>query len=122
MLKKSILFAALSAAALAWSSAHAAPQLGPEGFIVVGPDGSVIRATKGFVSSHAGTGQYEIDVVSSVHGCVYSATAGSGDATLPPRSFASAVGRDELPTAIMVGTFDGNGQPADLGFHLIVRC
>ncbi len=122
MFKKSILFAILSSAALVWSCAHAAPQGGREGFIVVNPDGSAVRASKGFLSSHAGAGQYEIDVANSVHGCAFSATAGSGDATLPPRSFASAVGRTELPTAIMVATYDGNGQPADLGFHLIVRC
>jgi len=69
------------------------PQLSAEGFIVVNPDGSAVPRVEGLPVVACGLrDNIEIDVVSSVHGCAFSATAGSGDATLPPRSFASRRG------------------------------
>jgi hypothetical protein len=91
------------------------------GFVVAAPDGTVIRGT-GYTVFHVTTGQYEVDTVPDVHSCAYSITAGSGDTTVPPVSIATAVGRRESRTAIMVATFDSAGQYADEGFHLIVRC
>ena len=91
------------------------------GYVVAAPDGTVVRGT-GYTVFHVTTGQYEIDTIPDVHSCAYSVTAGSGDTTIPPVSIATAVGRRENHTAIMVATFDGTGNYADEGFYLIVRC
>jgi hypothetical protein len=92
-----------------------------DGFVVSAGDGTVLRGS-GYSVFHIDAGQYEVDTTPDVHSCTYSVTAGSGDTTLPPHSFATAVGRRENHTAIMIATYDGSGQYADMGFHLIVRC
>ncbi len=112
----------MAAILLAASSAEAGSAPISDGFIVVNADGSKARGTATFVSNNFDTGQYEIDVQNDIPRCVFSATAGSSDATPPPIGFAIAFGRGENHTAIMVSTFDGNGQPANRGFHLVVRC
>jgi hypothetical protein len=91
------------------------------GFVVSAPDGSVVRGT-GYSVFHVDTGKYEVDTAPNIHSCAYSITAGSGDATVPPVSIATVVGRRENQNAIMVATFDSSGHYADEGFHLVVRC
>src|SRR6185312_1069569 len=109
------------AAMLAPTAVFAAPP-SFDGYVVAAPDGTVLRGT-GYTVFHVSTGKYEVDTVpNDVHSCAYSVTAGSGDAKIPPVSIATAVGRRENHTAVMVATFDAAGQPADEGFHLIVDC
>jgi len=91
------------------------------GFVVAGSDGKVIRGT-GYQVTHFATGQYEIDTIPDVHSCAYSVTAGSGDTTVPAPAIATAVGRRENHTAVMVATYGLDKQYADAGFHLIVQC
>lgn len=93
-----------------------------DGFVVAKGDGTVVRGT-GYTVFHISAGKYEVDTIPlDVHPCTYIITAGSGDATLPPPSIATAVGRRENHTAVMVATYDAQGNYADEGFHLIVRC
>ncbi|HTT99533.1 MAG TPA: hypothetical protein VMF58_15905 [Rhizomicrobium sp.] len=93
------------------------------GYVVSAPDGTVSRGTS-YDVTHFGTGQYEIDTPQGddVHACAYSVTAGSVNAVIPAPAIATAVGRRENHTAVMVSTFDLNGDYADSGFHLIVQC
>jgi hypothetical protein len=98
-----------------------APPPPQNGFVVANGDGTVVRSTL-YTVFHVTTGQYEVDTIPNIHPCAYSVTAGSGDATIPAPTIATAVGRRENHTAIMVATFDHDGNYADAGFHLIVRC
>jgi len=91
------------------------------GFVVAKGDGTVVRSTL-YSVFHVTTGRYEVDTIPDIHPCAYSVTAGSGDSTIPSPAIATAVGRTENHTAIMVATFGQDGSYADAGFHLIVRC
>jgi hypothetical protein len=125
VLKKSFCFGIACMALLASAPANIARSSthGFEGFIVVNPDGTEARGSAGYSSSHVTNGQYEIDTISSVQDCAFSVTEGSSDSTAPVIGFATAVGRGAEDTmAVMVATYDANGQFADRGFHLIVRC
>lgn len=101
--------------------AGAPPPPPQNGFVVAKGDGTVVRSTL-YTVFHITTGRYEVDTIPDVHHCTYSITAGSGDATVPSPAIATAVGRRENHTAIMVATFGHDGSYVDSGFHLIVRC
>jgi len=121
MFSKNLLLACC-AATLMFVPAVAAPDTPADGFIVVDANGGVARASQGYGVFKFGTGAYEVSYTSSLHNCAYSITAGSSDNTVPPESFATIVGRRENQLVLEVQTFDSTGQPADEGFHLIVRC
>jgi hypothetical protein len=110
------LFAAVFAALLAPSAASA------NGFVVSTGDGTLVRNSFGLTVTHVTTGQYEVDSVSPVHSCAYSVTPGSGSAKFELPAIATAVGRRENAQAVMIATYDANGNYADAGFHLIIQC
>jgi hypothetical protein len=110
----SIVFVAVLAPAAAFAGTIS-------GYVVAKGDGTVVRGTN-YQVTHVDTGQYEIDTDPDVHSCAYSVTAGSGDATIPTPAIATAVGRRENHTAVMIATFDLQGSYVDAGFHLIVQC
>ena len=122
MFSKNFFLLAACAATLMFVPAAAAPDTPADGFIVVNADGTMARASQGYGVFKYGTGQYEISYTSSLHNCAYSITAGTSDNAVPPESFATVVGRRENQLVLEVQTFDSNGQAADEGFHLIVRC
>ena len=89
-------------------------------FAVVAPNGDFLRgnATSGGHTVQS-SGIYTVGFAQSVSACAYSATLGSADGTavVPGRiTVTDAGGRVE------VHTFDANGNPADVPFHLIVAC
>jgi hypothetical protein len=122
MLVKSLCIVAACAATLASFCASAAVKTPADGFMVVNADGSVARATTGYSVFKYATGGYEISYTSWVYNCADSISVGTSDATAPAQGFATLVGRRESPEIIEVYTYDASGQPADRGFHLIVRC
>ena len=122
MLVKSLCIVAACAATLAPLCAGAGVQTPADGFMVVNADGSVARATTGYSVSKYETGGYEVSYTSLLYNCADSITVGTSDATAPLQGFATVVGRRENPQIIEVYTYDASGQPADRGFHLIVRC
>jgi hypothetical protein len=89
-------------------------------FAVVAPNGDFLRgnATSGGHTVQS-SGVYTVGFAESVSACAYSATLGSADGTavVPGRvTVTDGGGRVE------VHTYDANGNPADVPFHLIVAC
>jgi hypothetical protein len=113
---------AACAAMLTLVPAVAAPPTPADGFMVINSDGTVARASKGYSIFKYDVGSYEVTYVASMHNCADSVTEGTSDSTVPDEGFVTVVSRDEAPQIVDVRTFDSSGQPADRGFHLIVRC
>jgi len=67
-------------------------------------------------------GQYRVAFDRSVDECVSTATLASveGSAPVDPPPGRITLGRDR--GEVLVRTYDQNGGPADLPFHLIVAC
>ena len=73
-------------------------------------------------SSTRGIGGREVEFGRSLRGCVATASLADvdADATAPPSNghiFVSQEGDN-----VLIKTFNGNGEPTDLGFNLIVAC
>lgn len=93
------------------------------GFAVVDPNGTLVRgsATQGAVRN--GVGTYTVAFVHAVKNCAFTATTGlSGSVGDPPNGFVTVAGANGNVKGVYVATFDASGNPADLGFHLNVRC
>jgi hypothetical protein len=89
-------------------------------FAAVASNGDVLpgNATSG---SHLvqGSGVYVVGFAESVSACVYDATLGSTDGTAVPPGAVTVTDRSGR---VEIHTFDSDGIPADLPFHLMVAC
>lgn len=88
-------------------------------FAAVSATGALLRGNATSGGSAGGTGTYVVGFAERVSGCVYSATIGTTDATAPPAGRAAV---RELDGRVGVETFDADGEPAALPFHLLVAC
>jgi len=109
---------ALAAALLLPQTASSAPP-GPDRFVVVGSNGTLIRSSGGFTVSQLKSGQYLIESTSQINQCAYMATAGNAQPFPATATITGAVGER---TAVTVTTYDETGVRADANFHLIVKC
>ncbi len=117
MLSTALLLAALIC------SANAGERAIRSGWAVVGSDGTLVRGGNTTGATHLNTGVYEVDFANSVKKCVYTATVGlPGVDGTNAASFVTVAGRGSNDDGVFVTTFDQHGDPADLGFHLNVRC
>lgn len=93
------------------------------GFAVVDSDGTLARGQDAHSANHDGTGSYTVEFLHKVKGCAFTATTGlSGSVGDPPNGFVTVAGAFGDAKGVFVSTFDAAGNPADLGFHLNVRC
>lgn len=95
---------------------------------VVAADGELTRGqgatnVTGF-GSLGEPGTYWVAFDRDVSGCAFSATITDPDQGLVPPGYISAVEGGLIPgdQSVSVATWDGEGDPADLPFHLIVIC
>jgi len=109
---------ALAAALLLPQAASSAPP-GPDKFVVVGSNGTLIRSSGGFTVTHLNAGLYLVESTSQINQCAYSASASD---TQPFPSTVTVTGAIGERTAVMVSTYDLPGVHADASFHLIVKC
>jgi hypothetical protein len=87
-------------------------------FATVRSSGGAVRGNS-TSSRGLGSGKYNIGFAQPVTNCAFTATIGSTDATPPPTG--RIVVFEENGT-VAVRTYDDNGKPTDLPFHLIVAC
>lgn len=93
------------------------------GFAVVNSNGTLARGAAVQGSQRNATGSYTVDFLHSVKNCVFTATTGlSGSVGDPPNGYVTVAGANGDTKGVYVATFDASGNPADLGFHLNVRC
>jgi hypothetical protein len=96
---------------------------GPSYTAVVNSDGSLARGLNATVASRANTGVYLVDFNHDITACGYTATIGvSGNAGVSNPGIVTVVGHYADPKGLYIQTFDRKGNPADLGFHIIVAC
>lgn len=115
-----------SAAVLAFAfaaSAAAPPPAHISGFAVVDKGGDLIRGKNATTAAQLDTGIYTVDFSSSVKKCVFTASTGlpNSDGS-NVAGFVTVAGRGGDDNAVYIRTFDANGDPTDIGFHLNVRC
>jgi hypothetical protein len=117
---RNMILAAATAASMA-ASAVASP--GPDFTAVVDSDGTLARGLNATGATHLQTGVYEVAFSKDVSGCGYTATIGlSGSVGSSGFGTVNVAKRSGKKKAIFVQTFDTSGDPADLGFHVIVAC
>jgi hypothetical protein len=116
-----ILFGALTSAAA--SSAGTPPVPGNSGFAVVDSDGNLVRGTNVIGAQKLDTGIYDVEMNSPVKKCVFTATTGlPGSTSVNDPAYITVAGRGGEDDGVFVKTYDINGNSADFGFHLNVRC
>jgi hypothetical protein len=104
---------AMTAPALALSS----------GFAVVDSNGTLVRGSGAQGAVRNSTGTYTVVFAHTVKNCVFTATTGlTGSVGDPPNGFVTIAGANGNIKGVYVATFDASGAPADLAFHLNVRC
>jgi len=111
----------LCTAALTTAFAPAAYALS-SGWAVINAAGIPIHGQNIGAVSHPGTGTYIVDFTHSVKKCAYTATIGDGSAGTPPAGYVTVAGASGDAPGVFVAVFDENGNVADIGFHLNVRC
>ncbi len=92
------------------------------GWAVVSASGFLERGKNATLAAHSGTGTYSVDFSHSLTNCSYTATIGDGAAGTPPPGYVTLAGAAGDPQGVFVTVFDRLGNPADIGFHLNVRC
>lgn len=100
-------------------AASSAPPPVSDQFVVVSPNGNLMRSSGGLSVVRLGAGQYLIESTSQINNCAYSVTAGDAQ---PAPSMATATGAFEERTAVRVATYDKFAGRSDASFHLIVKC
>ena len=88
-------------------------------FAAVSSSGTLVRGNATSGGSAGGTGSYVIGFAENVSACAFSATLGTTDGagTAPGRITVRDAGGQ-----VGVQTYDADGNPADLPFHLVVAC
>jgi len=111
------LFAA-AAVGLAATSAMAAFS----GSAVVNSNGSLARSVNVRSAKSLGEGEYQVLFTRSVTACAYTAAIGVSTPSAESAGTVSVVGRSDHNNGVYVETFDTAGNPAKLGFYIIVAC
>lgn len=120
-MRRTLIVAASALSVLFAPSVRAAQ--GPRFSAVVDSAGVLARGLNAAGATHLATGQYEVDFTKKVTLCGYTATIGlPGAAGSSDFGTVNVAKRGGNKKAVFVQTFDVAGNPADLGFHLIVNC
>jgi hypothetical protein len=94
-----------------------------EMFAVVDSQGDLKRGLHAVSSRRLDVGVYEVTFARDVRRGAYLATAGGhGYEGIPLAAVASVIGRASEPRGVLVYTSGMNGNPLDVGFHLLVVC
>lgn len=106
------------------SSKATAEDHGPrELFAVVDAEGTLRRGLHASNVRNLGPGLFEVTFRRDVRRGAYLATLGGhGYEGLPPMGHISVMGRSSNPRAVLVSMVDIQGNPLNMGFHLLVIC
>lgn len=88
-------------------------------FAVVDASGAFLRGNATSGGRAGGVGTYAVSFGSPVSACAYSATLGTGTTAMAPPGRVTV---NESAGSVGVQTYDAAGNPADIGFHLVVAC
>lgn len=88
-------------------------------FAVVSPSGALVRGNAASGGKAGGIGLYTVGFGAPVSGCAYAATLGTSDGSVAP---AGRVTVNASGDGVGVQTYDAAGNPADIGFHVVVAC
>jgi hypothetical protein len=113
----------LLATVFALCAGSAIASKGPSLTAVVNADGSLARGRGALSSSLIATGQYEVTFTQTINRCGFTAAIGlSGSIGSSNFGTVNVAIRSGNKSAVLIQTFDTLGDPADLGFHLIIAC
>jgi hypothetical protein len=111
------------------SEPHVASKASPdtcgprELFAVVDETGQLKRGLHAVSAQCLALGAYEVIFARDVRRGVYVATPGGhGYDGVPLPAAASVIGRATEPRGVLIYTTDMQGEPTDVGFHLLVLC
>lgn len=92
------------------------------GWAVVDATGALVGGSIAAGATHHGTGTYTVDFNHSVKKCAFTASVGDPGFGTAPAGYVTVASANGDLTGVYVAVFDRFGAPADIGFHLNVRC